>query len=133
MTPTLALASSAARRCASAPPMMVNFSVVPDFISTSNFKLTSAAMMSALLTATTSGICPYKRWADFSLYPLTEYTSHLVTFDTFWKDSPSLPFVDCVRSRLKAAISVLTPGTSPWARETWRAAVSCTIAPDSNL
>ncbi len=58
MTPTFAAASSGASRCASVPPAIVNFIVLPAFASTSFFKEIKVAMMSALPTFTTNGMVP---------------------------------------------------------------------------
>ena len=58
-TPMCASASSFANRWASVPPIIVIFSWVPVADSTSCFSWMIVAMMSALLTSTTSGIPPF--------------------------------------------------------------------------
>lgn len=59
ITPILALAISAARRCASAAPANVSWIVPPVAYSTSDLSLINVAIMSALCTWTTNGNEPY--------------------------------------------------------------------------
>ena len=58
MTPMFASASSLAKRCASAPPMIVVLSSVPVFSSISFFSWMTVAIMSALLTSIARGTVP---------------------------------------------------------------------------
>ena len=58
MTPTLAFASSSAIRWASVAPAIVSLRATPVFASTSCFKETRVAIISALATLTTNGRVP---------------------------------------------------------------------------
>lgn len=131
ITPTPASASSLARRCASAAPVIVSFMVFFVSTSTSFFRMINVAMISALCASTTSGTSPYQ-YSGHQEASFRKAGGELTSV-TFLNQFPEAPFDGPRRRRRRAAICVLTLGFEKCRTDTCTPVTSLMIAPPSSL